>query len=250
MTVIAHVILRGVTVEQYDAVRAEANWLEELPAGGIAHITWWEGADCHNTDAWESEAHFAAFAEQRLRPAVAAVGLSVEPEVSFHPAHEVYLPSTRRLFAATAPAGANAAAEPRAVAERLLDILDNMRYEEFTEVVTEDVEQVNPMAELHGAAEWIEFARGWTTAVPDGRHTITGAVQERDRVAIEGTFRGTHSGPLQMAGGTVAGTGAALNFPFVAVGQLRGGRLARVTISFDVLTVMAQLGLLPQPASA
>jgi hypothetical protein len=92
MAVIAHVVLRGVTPEQYDAVRAEANWLGEAPDGGISHVTWWEGADCHNLDAWESEAAFGAFGENRLGPAMAKVGIQSEPEASFHPAHEVFLP--------------------------------------------------------------------------------------------------------------------------------------------------------------
>ena len=66
MAVIAHVILRGVTPGQYDAVRAKTGWLEQTPDGGIAHLTWWDGADCHNVDAWDSEAAFATFGEQRL----------------------------------------------------------------------------------------------------------------------------------------------------------------------------------------
>ena len=39
MAVIAHVILRGVTPQHYDAVRAKAGWLEQTPDGGIAHLT-------------------------------------------------------------------------------------------------------------------------------------------------------------------------------------------------------------------
>lgn len=73
MTVIAHVILRDVTPRQYDAVRAEVGWLEQAPDGGIAHLTWWDGADCHNVDAWDGEAAFTAFGEQRLGPAMVAV---------------------------------------------------------------------------------------------------------------------------------------------------------------------------------
>jgi hypothetical protein len=48
----------GVTKEQYDQVRAEVGWLDEGPVGGLSHVTWWEGGDCHNADAWESEAAF------------------------------------------------------------------------------------------------------------------------------------------------------------------------------------------------
>ena len=97
IAVVAHVILRGVSREQYDAVRAEVGWLESLPDGGHAHIAWWEGADNHNIDAWETEAAFQAFGESRLGPAMAKLGINVAPEVTFHPAHEVFTPQVLRL---------------------------------------------------------------------------------------------------------------------------------------------------------
>jgi len=102
MTVIAHVILRGVTPDQYDAVRAKTGWLEQVPDSGIAHLTWWDGADCHNVDAWDSEAAFTTFGEQRLGPAMAAVGVNVQPEATLYPAHEVYLPQPVTLTATAA----------------------------------------------------------------------------------------------------------------------------------------------------
>jgi hypothetical protein len=92
MTVIAHVVIRDVTPDEYDAVREACNWLGEAPNGGLAHLTWWEGNDCYNTDAWESEEAFGAFAENRLGPAMAKVGVNREPEVSFYRAHEVFAP--------------------------------------------------------------------------------------------------------------------------------------------------------------
>src|SRR6478736_2427121 len=97
MAVVAHVVLRGVTPEQYDSVRAEVGWLERAPVGGYSHVTWWEGADCHNIDAWESEAAFNAFGAERLGPAMAQVELAVQPEVTFHPAHEVFTPQSITL---------------------------------------------------------------------------------------------------------------------------------------------------------
>lgn len=99
MPVVAHVVLRGVTPEQYDRVRAEAEWLKRVPDGGIAHVTWWEGNDCHNIDAWESEAAFGTFGETRLGPAMQRAGVSAQPEVTFYPAHEVYLPQARTFTA-------------------------------------------------------------------------------------------------------------------------------------------------------
>jgi ketosteroid isomerase-like protein len=103
VAVIAEIVLRGITEEQYDAVRARTRWVEEVPAGGLAHLTWWEGGDCHNSDAWESEEAFQVFGEQRLGPAMAALGIDAPPEVTFHPAHEVYVPQRGLITATPAP---------------------------------------------------------------------------------------------------------------------------------------------------
>ena len=39
----------------------------------------------------------AAFSETRLGPAMAALGIQVEPRVTFHPAHEVFAPEAVRI---------------------------------------------------------------------------------------------------------------------------------------------------------
>ena len=65
----------------------------------MAHLSWWEGDDNHNLDAWESEEAFAAFGQDRLGPAMAEVGVDVEPKVTFYPAHEVFLPSAQAITA-------------------------------------------------------------------------------------------------------------------------------------------------------
>ena len=99
MTVIAHVVLEGVTRDEYDAVRAECGWLETPPIGGLAHLSWWDGEDNHNVDAWESEEAFGAFGQDRLGPAMAKAGVSAEPKVTFHAAHEVFLPTAVTITA-------------------------------------------------------------------------------------------------------------------------------------------------------
>jgi len=73
----------GSPLSKYDAVRAAAGWLDQVPEGGLSHVTWWEGNDCHNIDAWENEAAFGVFGENRLGPAMAEAGVSTEPEVTF-----------------------------------------------------------------------------------------------------------------------------------------------------------------------
>lgn len=98
MAVVVHVVLRGISPEVYDRVRAETGWLEQPADGGYSHVTWWEGDDCHNVDGWESEEKFGAFGAERLGPAMAKLGITVQPEVTFHPAHEVYAPQAVKLI--------------------------------------------------------------------------------------------------------------------------------------------------------
>jgi len=99
MAVIAHVVLEGVTPEQYDKVRAECDWLNDNPTGGLGHLSWFEGSTNHNMDAWESEEAFNAFGENRLGPAMAKAGVNVQPQVTFYPAHEVFLPNKLTITA-------------------------------------------------------------------------------------------------------------------------------------------------------
>jgi len=60
-------------------------------------VTGWEGPDCHNIGAWESEDAFNAFGADRLGPAMAKLGIVAQQEVTFHPAHEVYTPPSVKL---------------------------------------------------------------------------------------------------------------------------------------------------------
>ena len=108
MAVIAEVTLRGITRDEYDALRARTGWLERPPDGGVAHLTWWDGEDCHNMDGWESEAAFDAFSEQRLGPAMAALGMDKTPEVTFYPAHEIFTPRPGVVAATETPNTATA----------------------------------------------------------------------------------------------------------------------------------------------
>jgi len=99
MAIVTHVVLHGVTEEDYDRVREAVGWLEEPPVGGISHLTWWEDGDCHNVDAWESEEAFNDFGQQRLGPGMAKAGVQSEPQVTFYPAHEVFVPQAVTITA-------------------------------------------------------------------------------------------------------------------------------------------------------
>src|SRR5436853_65844 len=102
MAVIAEVTLRGITPEQYDAVRDRAGHLEQVPEGAIAHLTWWEGEDCHNLDGWESEPFGGVYsgpqgaAEFFTKLSQSFAELRVEPEGFIDAGDTVVVPGRHR----------------------------------------------------------------------------------------------------------------------------------------------------------
>jgi hypothetical protein len=92
MAVVAEVHMPGVTRAQCDALRAEVGWLDEPPTGGVLHVVWLEDDGLHGLDVWADEAALAAFAQDRIAPAMAKLGIENELAPVSHPAHEVYVP--------------------------------------------------------------------------------------------------------------------------------------------------------------
>lgn len=82
----------GVTLDQYDEARKLVRWEEETPAGGMFHVAAHDGQSLRITDVWESAEQFQQFAEQRLMPGVAQLGLPGEPQVEIYPAHAIFTP--------------------------------------------------------------------------------------------------------------------------------------------------------------
>lgn len=98
MAIVAHILMPDVSQAVYDQIRAETRWIERPPNGRISHVTWSEGEDCHNIDAWESEHAMNTFVAERLGPAMAKLGVTVEPVTTVHPAHEVCTPQSVKLI--------------------------------------------------------------------------------------------------------------------------------------------------------
>lgn len=241
MAVIAEVTLRGITREQYDAVREGTGWLERRPDGGLAHLTWWEGEDCHNLDGWESEAAFDAFGQQRLGPAMAALGLDVQPEVRFHPAHEIYTPQ----------AGVIAATETPDVATAGNVELARAGYAAFAAgdipgvlaLMSEDVVWSTPDSIAFGGVyRGPEGALDFFTKLPQNfaelRVEPERYIDAGDTVVVQGRHRGR----------TVSGN--SFDVPWVHLWTYRDGKATSFTELMDTATVARALGQAPVDVQA
>jgi predicted ester cyclase len=141
--------------------------------------------------------------------------------------------------------------DTRTLVVRLFAVIDGHRWADVDAVLQPDARMTSPLApEGLTPAAWVELNRSFAVAVPDGRHTIVRVVSDRDRCAIEGLWTGTHTGPMAGPAGEVPPTGRSVTLPFCGVATRRDERIAEVTVYFDQMTMLAQLGLVPEPAAA
>jgi predicted SnoaL-like aldol condensation-catalyzing enzyme len=252
MAVIAEVTLRGITQEQYDVVRERVGHLERPPDGLIAHMTWWDGEGTHNLDGWESEAAFDAFARERLGPVMAALGIDVMPEVTFHPAHEIYSPragvvaATETPNIAAAPDVDGQTAEAEALLRRMFDeIINQGHLEVVDELFADDYVDHGPMGDMAGREAFKQLVAQWRDAVPDVHCEVDTVVRRGDLCAWLVRTTGTHTG----GGLGFPATGRRFETVSANVGRLRDGRAAEHWAEQGMFPMLVQLGVLPAPAA-
>ena len=90
-----------------------------------------------------------------------------------------------------------------------------------------------------------EFYRETAKTFPDQRMTLDALVAEGDRVAFWGAFSGTQEGPM----GPFPPTGKRMESQIGGMFRIEDGRIAELWVTWDNLSGLAQLGLLPPPDS-
>ena len=88
MAVGIQITLPGVGVEEFDRVEAAIDVRGNHPDGLIFSASGPVDGGWRVIDVWESRAQFDAFGAERIGPAVAATGVSVQPDIAEFPVHE------------------------------------------------------------------------------------------------------------------------------------------------------------------
>lgn len=91
-----------------------------------------------------------------------------------------------------------------------------------------------------------EFFKGLGAAFSDAGFDIHDMVEENDRVAVRFTVRGIHTGDYL----GVSATGHPVDFTGMVLYRLRDGMIAETWLYPDNVTLMRQLGVLPEPQVA
>jgi predicted SnoaL-like aldol condensation-catalyzing enzyme len=101
--------------------------------------------------------------------------------------------------------------------------------------------QHNPYA-AQGIAGFLEFHRGFFSAIPDARVTVNMMAAEGDLVFVYGTYTGTHTGKGFL---DLPPTGNRVCYDVVDIFRVRDGKLAEHWDVADTRAIFTQLGALP-----
>jgi steroid delta-isomerase-like uncharacterized protein len=124
-------------------------------------------------------------------------------------------------------------------------------FSDVAELFSPDVvTEVPDAGRLTGIEPFVAYGRAFLRAFPDGRIHGDRNLEDGDRVVVEGRFTGTNTGPLQTPAGELPPTGRAMVLPFADVFRVADGKIAEHHVYYDTLGLLAQLGLMPEPASA
>ena len=94
-----------------------------------------------------------------------------------------------------------------------------------------------------GIDETLTLWKGWAAAFPDSKATFHDAYVSGNKVVIELTWKGTHTGPLQLPKGPIAATGKKIEMRACCVLQMEGEKVELERQYFDMATMLQQLGI-------
>jgi steroid delta-isomerase-like uncharacterized protein len=138
------------------------------------------------------------------------------------------------------------------IARELIDAFNAGDTQRFKKHVTADVvyDEVGTQRKMQGADAWVQAWEAWRQALPDVKGTITSAVISGNTVVQEITWQGTHSGPLPLPGGTIPASGKRQITRASQVLIFEGDRVKESRHYFDMLSLLQQIGAIPQPTGA
>jgi predicted ester cyclase len=140
--------------------------------------------------------------------------------------------------------------EMRSLIERLTDAMNRRELEKLDEIVAADFVrhcEATPQVDVRSLEDFKAFLREDATAFPDNVQTITHVAADGDLIGVYATYEGTHLGRL----GPFEPTGRRAKFDFAGTFKVRDDKLSEFWITWDNMTILGQLGLLPggQPST-
>lgn len=124
---------------------------------------------------------------------------------------------------------------------RQLDALDEIMAPNFVRHC-----QATPHLDIRSLDQFKDFLRQDVAVFPDNTQTFTHVLADGDMAAVWATYEGMQMGQM----GPFPPSGKKVRFDFGGILRVENGKLAELWITWDNMTILAQLGHLPAAPGA
>src|ERR1700675_2214934 len=134
------------------------------------------------------------------------------------------------------------------IAREQIDAFNSGDWERVGALLASDVryDELGTERKIEGPEKIVELFKGWKTAFPDAVGTVTSAVASGNKVALEVTWKGTHTGPLESAEGTIPASGKRQETPAAFFFTFEGDKVKESRHYFDSMPLLKQIGAQPK----
>ena len=135
------------------------------------------------------------------------------------------------------------AEENKDLARRSWEIVSERNPDLIEEFYPPDLVWHAPDQDIRGYEEARQFVSTFFDAFPDINITVEDAIAEGDQAVTRYTIRGTHRGETEEFGPP---TGRQMELEGITIHRIEGGKIVEEWERYDNLSVMEQLGLVPE----
>jgi steroid delta-isomerase-like uncharacterized protein len=134
------------------------------------------------------------------------------------------------------------------IAREQVDAFNNSDWERVRAGLASDsrLDEFGTERKIDGPEKIVELFKGWKQAFPDAAGTVKSTYASGDTAILEVTWKGTHSGPLTTAEGTIPASGKRQETPAAIFFTFEGDKIKESRHYFDSLTLLKQIGAQPK----
>jgi steroid delta-isomerase-like uncharacterized protein len=134
------------------------------------------------------------------------------------------------------------------LARKQIDAFNTSDWEQMRAMLASDsrYDELGTQRKIEGPEKILELFKGWKTAFPDAVGTVTRAFASGTTAALEVTWKGTHTGPLETAEGTIPASGKRQETPAAFFLSFEGDKIKESHHYFDSMTLLKQIGAQPK----
>jgi steroid delta-isomerase-like uncharacterized protein len=130
------------------------------------------------------------------------------------------------------------------LARKQIDAFNNGDWEQLRASLATDslYDELGTQRKIEGPEKIVELFKAWKTAFPDAVGSVTSAMASGNRAALEVTWKGTHTGPLETPEGTIPASGKRQETPAAFFFAFDGDKIKESRHYFDSMTLLKQIG--------